>query len=290
MGIYNGASTGIAANRGGDNDTSTATAYPITCAMGTFYGFDVIQDDDACWASVSNKTTGEQTFFSWKQDVSTTSTANGYFGCAGTFGMCMFGGDFAVTNYTVTMFAPKQIDVLIWGDSIAATGARASDFDHGWTAQIRQGLACLGLSTYIFGCGSDRSVESSNELAEALMLPKPTLLLYAAGGNDISAPVNTAYYQSNLPAIRSQFPSTQVVWVGPTARTNIDVSPLAYWMETNQPQAFIDAYTATKNPGYTNTLNLYTNSYDGVHLNNEGYVAVVQIVRQWLRQHGLFVP
>jgi hypothetical protein len=287
MGIYNGSSVNVATNRN-DDTLASGTTYPVSVALGTFFGFDVWVDDDSVSAVLSNKTTGQSSFFSWKQDVSTTSVANGYFGSSGYFGMNIFGGSYLVTNFTVTLNVPKQVDCLIWGDSIAGTGARGADFQDGWSDDIRRELALLGLSTVVYGCGSDRSIESSNELAQVLAMPRPSLVLYAAGGNDLGNSITS--YTTNLPAIKSALAPANVVWVAPTARSATDESSLAYWMATNNPVGFIDAFSATKAAQTYTTLPLDQDSSDNIDPGPEGHVTVAAVVRNWLRQNGYAVP
>jgi hypothetical protein len=287
MGLYNGSSGNVATNRN-DDTLAAGTTYPMAAGLGTFYSIDLQVDDDSLCAVASNKTTGQLSTFAWKQDVSSASLANGYFGASGYFGMNIFGGSYLVTNFTVTVTVPKKIDCLIWGDSIAGVGARGADFESGWSWRVRQGLASLGLSTLIFGCGSDASLQSSNELAEVLSLPAPALVLFAAGGNDLGDSITS--YTTNLPAIKSALSPATVVWVAPTARTQTDESSLAYWMATNNPAGFIDAFSATKASGTYTTLPLYQNAYDEIHPNTEGHIAVEAAVRNWLRQNGYAVP
>jgi hypothetical protein len=287
MGLYNGSSVNIATNRN-DDTLAAGTTYPNSVALGTYYGLDLQVDDDSFSAAASNKTTGQLSTFAWKQDVSTSGVTNGYFGASGYFGINLFGGSYLITNFTVTLNVPRKIDCLIWGDSIAGTGARGADFESGWSWRVRQELAALGLSTVIYGCGSDGSVQSSNELAQILSLPSPSLVLFAAGGNDAGFGVTS--YTTNLPAIKTALAPANVAWVAPTSRGASDESSIAYWMLTNNPTAFIDAFSATKASDVYSTLSSYVNPYDAIHPDEEGHVAVYAVVRNWLRQNGYAVP
>jgi hypothetical protein len=233
-----------------------------------------------------------------------TVNTNGYEGAAGNFGFYWNAGYFAVTNFTVSAFCPKKIDVGIIGDSIGSYQAGATLPSYGWSRRTQSKLAALGLSTVILGCTSDRSIESSNELAELLKLPAPTMLLYADGGNDRPTPTFTNYYNTNLPGIKATYAAlgTRVVWVSPTARGTVpgpsagwDVSPLAYFMLTNNPRNFIDVYSATKYSSSasfaqnTNMWSPYNNPYESIHPNDAGHDAVEETVRAWLRQNGYWV-
>jgi len=111
MGLYNGPSTNLLANRN-DDTLASGTAYPMSVALGTFYGIDLQVDDDSLYAIASNKTTGQLSTFAWKQDVSTSGVTNGYFGSSGYFGMMIFGGSYLVTNFTVTLNVPKKIRLM----------------------------------------------------------------------------------------------------------------------------------------------------------------------------------
>jgi len=118
-------------------------------------------------------------------------------------------------------------------------------------------------------------------------MPSPSLVLYAAGGNDVG--IGT-YYTTNLPAMKTALSPAQVIWVAPTARGSIDESPLAYWMLTNNPSGFIDAFSATKGSEVSSTLPSYVNPYDTIHPNTEGHIAIYTVVRNWLRQNGYPIP